>query len=109
MLRSEFLAEIRASTAALQATISSQGSKIKDIETYLNSVDERLGILERKCQSLERDNEELKFKAYEPGPLISWYRSSQNFSGRNYLRRQRLSVHTGPSHRNRVPARLQDP
>ncbi|RXN18146.1 LINE-1 type transposase domain-containing 1 [Labeo rohita] len=62
-LRSEFLAEIRASTAALQATISSQGSKIKHIETSLNSVDERLGTLERKCQSLERDNEELKSKA----------------------------------------------
>lgn len=35
-LRSEFFAELRASTAALQATISSQGSKIKNIETSLN-------------------------------------------------------------------------
>lgn len=62
-LRTEFLAEIRASTAALQATISSHGSKIKDIETSMNSVDERLDILERKYQSLERDNEKLKSKA----------------------------------------------
>lgn len=62
-LRTEFLAEIRTSTAALQATISSQGSKIRDIEASMNSVDERLDILERKCQTLEKDNEELKSKA----------------------------------------------
>lgn len=31
----------------------------------MNSVDERLDILEHKCQSLERDNEELKNKAVD--------------------------------------------
>ncbi|ROL55413.1 hypothetical protein DPX16_20789 [Anabarilius grahami] len=59
-LRTEFLTEIRASSAALQATISSHGSNIKDIEASMNSVDERLDILECKRQYLERDNEELK-------------------------------------------------
>lgn len=61
-LRTEFLTEIRASTATLQATISSHGFKIKDIEASMNSVDKRLDVLERKCQSMERDNEELKSK-----------------------------------------------
>lgn len=61
-LRTEFFTEIRASTATLKATMSNHGSEIKDIEASMNSMDERLYVLERKCQSLERDNEELKSK-----------------------------------------------
>lgn len=113
-LRSEIIADIRASTTALQTTISSQGSKIKDIETSLNSVDERLGSLRQMIWKTVRGRTISVYwvipenvETARPSHFMVLF-FTELFGDKLYQTPE-MNVHTGPSHRNRVPVCPQDP